>query len=180
VARVDDLTGLALAAQAGDDEALTALIRQTQPDVWRFCAHMAGRERADDLTQETFLRAWRGLHRYQARSSVRTWLLTIARNTSVDAIRASVRRPAVTTDVPEPAPEPSPAALVTTEQVLAGITPDRRTALFLTQILGLSYAEAADVVGVPIGTMRSRVSRGRSELAESLGLTDEGRDADAR
>lgn len=173
---MDDATRLALAAQRGDEEALAALIRCTQPDVWRLCAHLTGRERADDLTQETFLRAWRSLPRFQAESSVRTWLLAIARHAAIDALRAARRRP-VTVAVSDqeagapPSPSaPDPAALVTTEALLAGLDPDRRLALFLTQLLGLSYAEAADVCGVPVGTIRSRVHRGRQDLAGGLGL----------
>jgi RNA polymerase sigma-70 factor (ECF subfamily) len=168
---VDDLTELALAAQAGDDRSLAALIRATQADVWRLCAHLAGRHRADDLTQETFLRAWRSLPRFRARSGVRGWLLAIARNTSVDALRAAARRPQLAGDRPLPAApaEPDHAAHVTTEVLLASLEPDRRLAIFLTQLLGLSYAEAAVVCGVPVGTIRSRVARGRQDLAGSLG-----------
>ena len=176
---MDEATRLALAAQAGDEHALAALIRRLQPDVWRFCAHLAGRRRADDLTQETFLRAWRSLPRYQAKASIRTWILAIARHAVVDALRAEGRRPSTPVDVVEPPAAPSPAGLVTTEQLLAGLDPDRRTALFLTQILGLPYAEAAAVAGVPIGTIRSRVARGREDLAAALEIS-RGRDADAR
>jgi RNA polymerase sigma-70 factor (ECF subfamily) len=171
---VDDLTRIALAAQAGDDEALSALIRGTQADVWRLCAHLAGRGRADDLTQETFLRAWRALPRYHAESSVRTWLLAIARNTAIDALRAARRRPQTTALLDHSGHvEPDATALVATEQLLAALDPDRRTALFLTQILGLSYAEAADICRVPVGTIRSRVARGRDDLAAVLAAADE-------
>ena len=171
----EDLTGLALAARDGDEEALTVLIRHTQADVWRLCAHLAGRHRADDLTQETFIRAWRALPRYEARASVRTWLLAIAHNTAVDALRAARRRPE-TTAWPEDgagldvAPVADPAGVVTAEQLLAGLDPDRRLALFLTQLLGLSYAQAADICSVPVGTIRSRVSRGRQDLAQRLDI----------
>jgi RNA polymerase sigma-70 factor (ECF subfamily) len=167
---VDELTQLALAAQSGDEPALTALVRRTQPDVWRLCAHLAGRARADDLTQETFLRAWRSLSRYRAQASVRTWILAIARNTAIDALRAAGRRPATVVLVGDPGEAaPDPAGVVTTERLLAGLDPDRRLAVFLTQLLGLSYAEAAQICGVPIGTIRSRVARAREELAGDLG-----------
>jgi RNA polymerase sigma-70 factor (ECF subfamily) len=162
---VDDLTQLALAAQQGDDRALAALIRATQGDVWRVCAHVAGAQAADDLAQETFLRAWRSLPRYEARASVRTWLLVIARRTAIDGLRAAGRRPAEpSVDVPTP----DHAGLVTTEHVFAGLDPERREALFLTQLLGLSYAEAAAVCGVPVGTIRSRVFRGREDMVAAL------------
>jgi hypothetical protein len=70
---------LAEAAAAGDREALAGLIRATQRDVWRFVASQAGTVDADDLTQETYLRAIGALPRFEGRSSIRTWLLVIAR-----------------------------------------------------------------------------------------------------
>ncbi|HEY2429293.1 MAG TPA: sigma-70 family RNA polymerase sigma factor [Acidimicrobiales bacterium] len=167
---MDDLTRLALAAQAGDDEALAALIRATQADVWRVCAHVAGRQRADDVTQDAFVRAWRSLPRFRADASVRTWLLAVARNTAIDALRNAARRPG-TVALLELAGEAAadPAGEVTTASLLDGLESDRRTALFLTQLLGLTYAEAAAVCGVPIGTIRSRVARAREDLAGDLG-----------
>lgn len=172
---MDDLTQLALAAQRGDVVALEDLIRRTQPDVWRLCAHLGGRQRADDLTQETFLRAWRSLPSYRAESSVRTWLLAVARHTVLDAARAATRRP-TTVSLGDDAygerwvgqPGSDPASIVTTERLLAGLAPERRLALFLTQLIGLSYAEAAAVCEVPVGTIRSRVARGRQDLAGDL------------
>jgi RNA polymerase sigma-70 factor (ECF subfamily) len=170
---MDDLTALAAAAQQGDHDALAALVRRTQADVWRLCAHIAGRERADDLTQETFIRVWRSLPTFEARSGIRTWLLAIARHTAIDGLRAASRRPTVAALPADDAAAltvASPAGLVTTELLLAGLDPDRRTALWLTQILGLSYEEAATVCDVPVGTIRSRVARARADLAAQLGL----------
>jgi len=168
---VDEWTTLALAAQGGDQAAFAALVRRSQPDVWRLCAHLAGRRRADDLTQETFLRVWTALPRYRRQASVRTWLLAIARNTAIDALRAASRRPVSVelVDDPTASATPDPAGLVTTERLLATLAPDRRLALFLTQILGLSYMEAAAVCDVPVGTIRSRVARARRQLVAALG-----------
>jgi RNA polymerase sigma-70 factor (ECF subfamily) len=164
-----ELTRLALAAGRGDEEALASFIRQAQGDVWRLCAHLAGADRADDLTQETFLRAWRALPRFRAEAGARTWLLAIARNTAIDALRASARRPVTAALEPDAGPAVAdPADLVTTSRLLATLEPDRRLALFLTQVLGLSYLEAAGVCGVPIGTIRSRVARARDDLASRL------------
>jgi RNA polymerase sigma-70 factor (ECF subfamily) len=166
---VDEISRLAIAARDGHDAALAEVIRRTQADVWRLCAHMAGRERADDLTQETFVRAWRSLSRFEARASFRTWVLTIARHTAIDALRAAARRPTTAALVPETHPvEPDPADIVTTNDLFAGLDPDRRMALLLTQLLGLSYEEAAAVCGVAVGTIRSRVSRGREDMVARL------------
>ena len=89
---VDDLTRLALEAGAGDQAVLAALVRRTQAEVWRLCAHLVDPQAADDLTQETYLRAVAALRRFRGDSSVRTWLLVIARRTCADELRRRVRR----------------------------------------------------------------------------------------
>ena len=167
---MDDLTQLALAARGGDDTAFAALVRRLQPDVWRLAAHLTGEHRADDLTQEVFVQVWRALPRYRAEAGVRTWALAITRHVAVDALRAAARRPvAVAGD--HDASVADHAGVVTAAALFDHLSPERRTALFLTQILGLSYAEAAEVAGVPVGTIRSRVARGREDLVAEL---DEG------
>jgi RNA polymerase sigma-70 factor (ECF subfamily) len=87
--RSDDAgtTEFALAAGAGDRTALVAFIRATQRDVYRFVCHLCEPDEAEDLTQETFLRALRALPRFTGRSSARTWLLSIARRVAPDQIR---------------------------------------------------------------------------------------------
>src|SRR3712207_4017739 len=90
--RVDDLERLAAAAAAGGPLAAAALVRATQSDVWRLCAALGDRQSADDLTQETYLRAFGSLHRFEGRSSLRTWLLSIARRVCADAVRSRRRR----------------------------------------------------------------------------------------
>ena len=89
----DEITRWALAAKAGDRAAAEAFVRATQRDVQRMLAHLSGPAEADDLSQETFLRAMRSLPRFAGRSSARTWLLSIARRVAVDHVRAAVRRP---------------------------------------------------------------------------------------
>src|SRR5579875_3991704 len=87
----DEVTLAALRARKGDSAAATAFVRATQTDVWRLCAHLGSRATADDLTQETYARAFAGLHRFAGRSAARTWLLAIARHVCADAVRAAVR-----------------------------------------------------------------------------------------
>src|ERR1700760_3595131 len=89
---LDQTTKLALAARDGDAAAQTALVRATQTDVWRFAAALVDPGSADDLTQETYLRAFPALAGFEGRSSVRAWLLGIARRTCADHLRAVVRR----------------------------------------------------------------------------------------
>ncbi|HEX5740457.1 MAG TPA: sigma-70 family RNA polymerase sigma factor [Pilimelia sp.] len=164
----DPATGWALAARDGDPVAQAAFVRATQAEVWRFVAAVVDPASADDLTQETYLRAFRALPAFAGRSTARTWLLGIARRTCADHLRAVVRRrrlldrlataAATTVEVPDPAAAHSAADL------LARLAPERRTAFVLTQVLGLSYGEAAEVEGIPIGTVRSRVARARMDL----------------
>ncbi|GAA0617604.1 sigma-70 family RNA polymerase sigma factor [Kutzneria viridogrisea] len=169
------VTELALAAGRGEAGALEQFIRATQRDVWRFVAHLADVGSADDLAQDTYLRAIGSLPRFAGRSSARTWLLSIARRVVVDQVRSAVARPrtAAGVDWVQAAEGGSPRAtgfedVVELNLLLEGLDPDRREALVLTQVLGLPYAEAAEVSGCPIGTVRSRVARARDDLVQAM------------
>jgi RNA polymerase sigma-70 factor (ECF subfamily) len=167
---VDELTRLALAAAEGDRTALTVFVRKSQADVWRLCAYLADRDRADDLTQETYLRAITALRTYRGDSSARTWLLSIARHTVLDSFRRSARQRRLTDRLKQrrqPTDEDH-AGRTELEVLVDGLAEDRRSAFVLTQVLGLGYAEAAEVCGCPIGTIRSRVARAREELTTTL------------
>lgn len=173
------VTDLALRAAGGDRRALNDFIEATHADVWRLLAHLADADRADDLTQETYLRALSGLPRFAARSSARTWLLALARHTWVDSVRHDMARPRRSAEQWEDATEltTSPdttggqtwAELVDARAMLDNLAPDRREALILTQILGHTYAEAADICSVRVGTIRSRVARARADLLAASG-----------
>ncbi|SDG98154.1 sigma-70 family RNA polymerase sigma factor [Klenkia brasiliensis] len=187
---VDELARVARDAADGDPLAAAALVRATQADVWRLCAHLGDRQSADDLTQETYLRAFGSLHRFAGRSTVRTWLLSIARRTCADAIRSRRRRRLVLVGDDEllertdGADRTGEGAAV--DDLLARLHPDRREAFVLTQLMGLPYAEAAEVAGVPVGTIRSRVARARGDLVDALAdeqadeQADDGRAGGAR
>jgi RNA polymerase sigma-70 factor (ECF subfamily) len=184
---MDELERVAADAAAGDPLAAAAFVRATQSDVWRLCAALGDPQAADDLTQETFLRAFGALHRFEGRSSVRTWLFGIARHVCADALRSRRRRRLTlvrdTGDL-EAAGPTGPADPVAEGAVvgdlLARLEADRREAFVLTQLLGLSYADAAEVAGCPVGTIRSRVARARADLMTSLGgVRGGGEDSDA-
>lgn len=166
---------MALAAGRGDRVALDRFVRATQREVWRLVAHLANVGVADDLTQETYLRAIPALARFAGRSSARTWLLSIARRAVVDHIRAARSRPRTARSVDWV--EAADQRQVVTHRATAGfedvveltmlldaLDSERREALVLTQVLGLSYAEAAEVCRCPVGTVRSRVARARDDL----------------
>jgi RNA polymerase sigma-70 factor, ECF subfamily len=169
---VDEITALALRARDGDRVALSAFVRGTWDDVARLVTAVAGHDLAEDAGQDAYLRALRALPRYRAEASARTWLLSIARRAAVDAVRGAARRRRLmrlVTARTEPA-----RGLVTladgvlTEQALACLDPDRRTAFVLTQLLGFDYAGAAAVCGCPVGTIRSRVARAREQLVATM------------
>lgn len=168
---MDELTTLATEAGQGDRMALAAFVRRTQADVWRLCRHLLGPAAAADATQETFLRAIPALAGFRADASARTWLLGIARRVAADTIRREQRHRRL--PLPRPARSADPSGGVVTGDLLAHIDGDRREAFVLTQVLGLSYAEAADVAGVPVGTIRSRVARARAELADDVRAAEE-------
>jgi RNA polymerase sigma-70 factor (ECF subfamily) len=174
---VDDATGWALAARAGDQVAAAALVRATQPEVWRFVAAMVDRDAADDLTQETYLRAFRALPGFEGRATARTWLFGIARRACADHLRGAVRRRrlagrAVGAAATARPAHPDPAGPVGVADLVRALPPPQRAAFVLTQVLGLSYAEAAEVERVPVGTIRSRVARARADLVAALALAD--------
>jgi RNA polymerase sigma-70 factor (ECF subfamily) len=168
----DPATAAALRARHGDAAAATAFVRATQTDVWRLCAALGSPQTADDLTQETFARAFTSLHRFAGRSSVRTWLLGIARHVCVDSVRAAIRDRAHVVrdfDLDRPSAAADIGDTVALRGLLDGLDPDRREAFVLTQVVGLSYAEAADVCSCPVGTIRSRVARARDDLVAAYG-----------
>ncbi|MFE2750575.1 RNA polymerase sigma factor SigC [Actinosynnema sp. NPDC059335] len=171
----DEVTSWALAASSGDRDALERFVRATQRDVWRFVAHLSEVALADDLAQETYARALPSLRRFAGRSSARTWLLVIARRVVVNHIRMAQARPRLSSgadwaqEADRQAADTGFEDVVELNMLLDALAPDRREALVLTQVLGLSYAEAADVVGCPVGTIRSRVARARDDLLRATG-----------
>lgn len=169
---VDEMSHLLQRARDGDEISLAAWIRRSHPEVWRLCAHLVDPVAADDLTQETFVRAWRALPVFRGEASARTWLLSIARRTCADALRTRTRRRRLH-DAVRAAGDlrdtPDHAAALTLSDLVTHLEADRRAAFVLTTIVGLSYAEAAQVCGCPIGTIRSRVARARVDLVAQLG-----------
>jgi RNA polymerase sigma-70 factor, ECF subfamily len=167
---MDELTSLARAAARGDHAALARLVRQTQGDVWRLCAHLVDPASADDLAQDTYLRAIPALGKFRGDAPVRTWLLAIARRACAAEIGARSRDRRLTALVAAmpggtlSQPPAEPGAQAVADELLAALEPDRRAAFVLTQMLDCSYAEAAAICGCPIGTIRSRVARARDDL----------------
>jgi RNA polymerase sigma-70 factor (ECF subfamily) len=122
----------------------------------------------------------KALPSFEGRSSARTWLLAIARHTVLDHLRSQSRRPrpaavedwTVLADVVQAGTGPRFDEQILLEHLVAGLADERREAFVATQIVGLSYEQAAELLGCPVGTIRSRVARARDDLA--LALADRG------
>jgi RNA polymerase sigma-70 factor, ECF subfamily len=144
---------------------------------------LRSRADAEDATQETFVKLARGAAGFRGDAQLSTWLYRVARNVCTDHVRHDARRPA--TPVADPAelaaaPSEPDTTAGTDEQLrvvaaLETLDPLARQALVLVAIEGLSYAEAAIVTDLPVGTVKSRVSRARARLATML---ERGEDAD--
>lgn len=164
---MDDVTAALTAAQDGDARAFEHLVHATRRDVTRFCAYLGDGDDVDDLVQDTYLRALRAVGTYRGDASALTWLLAIARRVCADAVarRQRQRRP---DPVRRRLVSDDHAGNVELHALVAGLDLNLRRAFVATQLLGLSYQEAAEVWDCPIGTIRSRVARARAQLANDL------------
>jgi RNA polymerase sigma-70 factor, ECF subfamily len=162
---------------SGDREAFDAVMRVHEDRVFSVCLRILGdREKALDATQDTFLTVFRKAGQFQGRSAVGTWIYRIAVNTCYDQLRRTQRRPSESlpdhVDLSDPSAEEaieSAAVRPEIELALAQLPADFRNAVILSDLEGLSLPEVAEILGVPIGTVKSRVFRGRRLLANHLG-----------
>jgi len=173
---MDELTRLAVQARRGEPSVMASFIRATQREVYSLCAYLVDEDTADDLAQETYLRVFRALPDFRKESSARTWLLSITRRVCMDELRRRIRRrrsetlvsefnTEFNTDRPVPATDDDQGEV---RELLSQLPEDRRSAFVLTQILGLSYADAGDICQCPAGTIGSRVARARGDLIQVL------------
>jgi RNA polymerase sigma-70 factor (ECF subfamily) len=153
------------AAMAGDLAAFEWLVRCYQAHVWRFLRHLLGDGAlAEDVTQETFLRLYRHLPGFSWRSKFSTWVFQIARNAGIDALRSRRRHDRLLQALPTPPPEPAPDARAEAWAAVAALSPKLREALLLVEVFGFTYREAAQVLRVPDGTVKSRVFQAWTRL----------------
>ena len=178
------------AAQAGDDDALSHILNEVYPRMFAVCLRMVhNRAEAADCTQEAMIRVVRGLDGFDHRAAFSTWCHRVAATTALDALRRRSRRPVAATrsdDAPEwDVEDPAAAAAVTSPvehaelrhvvaRALAGVPDEFAHAVVLRDVAELDYAEIADVLQVPVGTVKSRIARGRRLLAASLTGDDRG------
>ena len=173
-------------AQRGDADAFEQLLLEHQKNVYNLCYRMAGNpDDAMDLSQETFLRAWRCLDQYQFASAFSTWLYRLCSNICIDFLRRRRRQQTVpltfedadgeeqTYAVPDvqPLPEEQVELKLTRETLaaaMAQLLPEHRAVVQLRVVNEMSYEQIADVLDIQLGTVTSRLSRARNQLKKIL------------
>jgi RNA polymerase sigma-70 factor (ECF subfamily) len=191
----DDLLDerLVRAAQGGSIQAFNDLVTRHERAVYSVCQRLlSDASLAEDATQDTFVRAWGAIDSFRG-GVVRPWLLRIATNRAYDLLRARSRRPAGSLDAEafevEPAwttqagPADAPEAHVmrtelgaVLERALAELPDDQRLVIVLSDVQGYGYEEIADICGVAVGTVKSRISRGRGRLRDALRASERHRE----
>ena len=157
----------------GSETAFTELMRRHEDRIFALALSVTG-DRADALeaTQETFLTLWRRASSFQGRSRFGTWLYRIGINASRDQLRKRARAPRVEEAVPEDTTLPgeieSVALRVDLAQALAALPAEYREAVVMHDLGDIPYEEIARITGVALGTVKSRISRGRRQLADQL------------
>lgn len=160
-----------VAAASGDTAAFERLVRLMQGPVWRYLVHLLGDAAlAEDVSQEVFLRVYRKLGTLRSPDRFVPWLLALARNAAYDAGRSRKRRPVELVgdrELAAPAPE-DPHISIEVNDALDQLDEPMREAIVLVTMIGLTYQEAAEAIGVPEGTVKSRTFRARKLLMETL------------
>lgn len=165
-------------SRSGDLESFNGLVILYQKEIYNFCLRLTGNvQTAEDMAQETFISAWKGIKGLKG-ENFKYWLLRIARNACYDYFRSVKRRPVVSL---EASPGINPVARGNPEQDLlknelsedisrglSELASDIREVIVLSDILGYSYQEISEILKCPLGTVRSRLSRGRSQLRDFL------------
>ena len=175
---------LVAAAQAGDRRALDELLRQHSDRLYALARRLTGNDAdAADALQEALIAIVRGLPRYDGRAAFGTWAYRVATNACLDELRRRGRRP-VLDDGTLLSSRAAPGsdvgdvvgARLDVDAALARLPLEFRTAVVLRDLSGLDYTEIGEVLGIPPGTVRSRIARGRAQLAALLGNSDDGGD----
>jgi RNA polymerase sigma-70 factor (ECF subfamily) len=164
----------------GDADSFRQLVLEYQGPVYNMCVRYVGLSEAEDIAQETFIRAFLNKEKFDPNRAVLPWLFTVARNLCIDRIRQTRRETpfesASADGLMEPAADgPAPEDVISdrqllgmVEETLQSLPEGRREALMLVDVEGMSYQETADILKVPIGTVMTWLHRGRERLRELL------------
>lgn len=167
---LDDI--LVQAARRGSDEAFSRLVARHQQALRAFLRRTCGDwSLADDLAQETFIAAWSSLGQLKAGASVRAWLCGIGYRKALTALRSagrSRRREQSYASDPDPSSSPDPTTTIALDRAMATLSPAQRSAVALCLAADFSHAEAAEALGLPLGTVKSHLARGRAVLLLAL------------
>lgn len=169
--RDDQLTAR---AATGDLQAFEALVRRYQLPIYRLCLRMLGnRADAEEAAQDTFLMAWRALSRFRGESLFSTWLYRIATNRCLKHLQRRLETdgplPERASDYGNPEEElEADQRLRATTAAIGRLTPEQRAVFLLREVEGMQYGEIAAVMGITVSAVKSRLSRARVELANSL------------
>jgi RNA polymerase sigma-70 factor (ECF subfamily) len=156
-------------AQQGDEEAFEELVRLHMADVYRFARGVVGdATAAEDVVQEAFLKAYRSLPRFRRQAKFSTWLFRITRNCAIDALRRNALQERIRRLAPVETDKPDPSLRTALRSAVADLPTELREVFVLVEIFGYSYPETASILGVPVGTVKSRMHRTRQQLARSL------------
>jgi RNA polymerase sigma-70 factor (ECF subfamily) len=171
-------------ASGGDDRAFAELVRRHERRIYNLAYRMLGREEdARDATQDTFLSCYRRLSSFRGDAAFTTWLHRIAVNASYDILRRRKGTTLALEELPEPPPEPDhgdrTATAVDVQRALLQISVEYRAVLVLCDIQGRAYDDVAEILDIPLGTVKSRVHRGRVALGRILGPVPSSSDDDA-
>jgi len=174
VISADDDTLIA-AARTGDRRALDALLRRHYERIWTLCRRLAGNHAdAEDATQEALIALARGIASFDGRAAFTTWSYRVATNACLDELRRRSRRPVPSATeemvVVDRSPRPDDVGdRLDIDAALTRLPDDFRVVVVLRDLCDLEYAEIAEALEIPAGTVRSRIARGRTQLAELLG-----------
>lgn len=172
---------LARAASDGDRDALDTLLTRHVDRIHAVCRRICGPDDAPDATQDALLSIARSIHRFDGRAAFTTWAHRIAVNASLDELRRARRRGVPASDTIDALDPPAGRASgsdrivdrLVLDDALAALPLEFRTAVVLRDVADLGYAEIATVLEIPVGTVRSRIARGRAALAAALGNSDD-------
>ena len=160
--------------QKRDEAAFEELIRQYEKKVYTLCFRMCGNsEDAEEAAQDAFLALWRGIDRFRQESSLSTWIYRLATNTCIDTLRRRKKQSGSVSLDDDTSPQPQETvehreAQKLLQEGLSALPEEYRKVLILREIEGLSYTEIAESASIELGTVKSRISRGRSLLRNFL------------